>query len=751
MPPALFKEATAGGLEPHRVLLGEIHRLKVVAEEWTHLFPQAAPQGRHWLGVLEKIQDHLAGEPCRLAVVGTVKSGKSTLINALVGRDLLKRGAGIVTAIITRVQPGPESRAVLIFKDWGEINGEINQSLGLFPSPRLQGRTTPLDLKIAGDRELLAQVLSEADAAATWPGGSLDQSYILLKSYLEGYDLAAPLIPAGGRLELDGEALVRHQEMVSREATAVYLKDVLLTVPFPWEISNVEWGDCQGSDSPMPQHLAQVLQYLFKTDLALYVISSRVGLRQADFQFLGELKRMGLAAHTRFILNLDLGEHRDYEEVIALKDRLSQDLQAYYPGGHLYAFSALQRLFRRKLARGETLAPREAALFSAWEADQAAASFSAEESDRFEDETQAALKDRLSRHLGGSSLAQVRMVAQGLRERLTLTRDLMVRDQAALEEVAARIQSRCQPLADSFPSLRQTLEGAALGLKKELKNRVSSQMDPKYGPVGSSLLGFMRSYEPDWEKLPVPEGPGALRPALYHLFQEFHQDLARFVAGQLNVAVWEFIQAQEEWLRKELAQVWTPLLISLQEALSLYYREIAALGLEAAAPTLTVYPSPRPKDLEVPLLEVHLNPGWRLTGEAWVQTGVGWLRRVFQALKKKMSKGAAADPKKELIRNLSQALKAIKEWMAEALRELLLDYGERLKFQYFSPLVDHWLTEQESGLKNTLGSLVADFKGLAEDMRQKEAGGEAHRRRLEEMVQTVLSSENKLAELGGGR
>ncbi|MDY6910087.1 MAG: dynamin family protein, partial [Thermodesulfobacteriota bacterium] len=40
----------------------------------------------------------------RIAVVGSVKSGKSTLINAVLGTDLLKRGAGIITAFITRIR-----------------------------------------------------------------------------------------------------------------------------------------------------------------------------------------------------------------------------------------------------------------------------------------------------------------------------------------------------------------------------------------------------------------------------------------------------------------------------------------------------------------------------------------------------------------------------------------------------------------------------------------------------------------------
>ena len=137
-------------------------------------FPRRRPRAEHWLKVLGQVQAHVSEDTCRLAVVGAVKSGKSTMINALVGQDLLRRGAGILTAMITRVQPGPEPRAVLQFKEWGEINGEIHRALGLLPNPRLLERAAPLDLKQAADRELLAQVLAEAreprplDRTAAW-------------------------------------------------------------------------------------------------------------------------------------------------------------------------------------------------------------------------------------------------------------------------------------------------------------------------------------------------------------------------------------------------------------------------------------------------------------------------------------------------------------------------------------------------------------------------------------------------------
>jgi hypothetical protein len=733
--------------QPQEALILEIAHLQDLAGEWTRLFPQAAAQGEHWLKVLSQVQAHVSEDICRLAVVGAVKSGKSTAINALLGQDLLKRGAGILTAMITRIQPGPETKAVLKFKDWPEINGEINRALGMLPVPGLRERSAPLDLRQAADRELLFLVLSEAQKEEIWSAGSLDSNYLLLKSYLEGYNQVQELRPADHVLSLSGPELARHREMVTREATAVYLRDVLLTIPFPWTATGVELGDCQGSDSPIPQHLAQVLAYLVKCDLGLYVISSRVGLRQADFQFLGELKRMGLVPHVLFLLNLDLGEHESLEAVQRLRDRVAQELAPWQPDSRVYAFSALKLLLDRRRARGEALDQREAGLLSVWAMDQAATKFSEEEVARFQGDLQKAIQTLQGRRLAGGSLSQVQMVARGIREQLELTQGLLSQDLEALKKVESHLQARRQPLESTLASLDQTLDGAGLHLKKALKNRVNSVMDRRSGKVGAALTGFIRDYEPNWDRLLLPEVPITFRPALYQLFQECVKELIHYVTAESNVSLVEFIREQEDWLRGELTRVETPLLLSLQDALTLYYREIEALGFSSTPPALEMAANPRPSGLEVPLVNLQLDPGWWLDAEAWVRSGAGFLERPWEALKRRLGLGAAMEPRQQLLRDLGRALKSIKNWLQEQVKVQLIDYGERLKFQYFLPLVDQWLQQQETGLANTMRSLLTDLEGVAGAMHLEEEERSARRRRLEELLPQVKQIEVLLDEM----
>jgi hypothetical protein len=733
--------------QPQEALFQEIARLQEMAREWARLFPQAASRAEHWLKVLAEVQAHAAGDICRLAVVGAVKSGKSTAINALLGQDLLKRGAGILTAMITRIQYGPQPEAVLKFKDWEEVNGEINRALGLLPLPGVREPLGSLDLRQAGDRELLAQVVAAAEKEEIWSAGSLDPNYLLLKSYLEGYGQFQELGPSSGPLSLAGGDLGRHRELVTREATAVYLKDALLTVSFPWAGTGVEFGDCQGSDSPIPQHLAQVLAYLVKCDLVLYVISSRIGLRQADFQFLGELARMGLMPHLLVVLNLDLGEHESLEEVRRLRDRVAREMSPWQPEPRVYAFSALKLLLEQRRRRGENLEKREAGLLAVWAVDPDAAKFSEAEAARFQGDLQAAIHTLQGRRLAGASLSHVQMVARGLREQLELTRGLLSKDLDALKTVECRLKARRQPLEDTVASLRQTLEGAGIHLKKTLKDRVDSVMDRRYGKVGSAVSAIIRDYEPNWDRLLPPEGSRTFRPALYQLFQEFVKDLALYVTGEANVSLVEFIREQEDWLQAELARVEAPLLLSLQEALTLYYREMESLGFPAAAPALETAAAPRPSGLEVPLLDLQLQPGWWLDAEVWVRSGAGFLERYWEVLKKRLGLGGKMDPRAQLLRDLARSLKAIKKWLLEQVKVQLIDYEERLKFRYFLPLVDHWRQERQTALADAMTSLLTGLEGMAGAMQLAEEERTARQRRLEELIPQAWRSERVLEEM----
>ncbi|MCG2773419.1 MAG: hypothetical protein L6277_15195 [Desulfobacterales bacterium] len=206
----------------------------------------------------------------------------------------------------------------------------------------------------------------------------------------------------------------------------------------------------------------------------------------------------------------------------------------------------------------------------------------------------------------------------------------------------------------------------------------------------------------------------------------------------------EFIREQEEWLRQELARLWQPLFLTLQEALSLYYREIADLGLAASAPTLEAAAVARPQGLEISLLNLEVAPDWRFAREVWVASGMGILGRARDAIKRRLKLAGEVDPRKQLLRDLGRALDALKAWLGSELEGQLLNYREGLKFQFFFPLVDQWLKLQEAGLEDTLGSLLGSLSGAAEAMHLAEAERTDRSRRLDQLIPLARRIEARL-------
>ena len=91
----------------------------------------------------------------------------------------------------------------------------------------------------------------------------------------------------------------------------------------------------------------------------------------------------------------------------------------------------------------------------------------------------------------------------------------------------------------------------------------------------------------------------------------------------------------------------------------------------------------------------------------------------------------------------------MKERVREEAKMNLVDFGERLKFQYLFPLVDGLGAGLEAHLDDLLKSLLADLEGVMAAMRQAGEGQESRRQSLEALAQRVKAVDQELSRLGG--
>lgn len=106
------------------------HRVATLCDEIV------ARVGPHAGGQAVQVRDRLS-EPLRVAIAGRLKAGKSTLVNALIGRRVAPTAVGECTRVVTRFRYGPADRVDVVRRDGTRSSlplgddGMIPQRLGV--------------------------------------------------------------------------------------------------------------------------------------------------------------------------------------------------------------------------------------------------------------------------------------------------------------------------------------------------------------------------------------------------------------------------------------------------------------------------------------------------------------------------------------------------------------------------------------------------------------------------------------------
>ena len=196
-----------------------------------------------------------------------------------------------MTAVVTRIRRSDRLSAKLYFKAWDQINADIQKAMALLPPDK---EAADFDIRRSADRAKLYEILSGLDTEMLVADGLRHPASALPIHYLKGYDRVCSLVGPDREVhEYDADGFVEHRKFAGDDDLAVYLEDMLLEIDSDWDFG-IEIADCQGSDSPNPLHLARVQDYLLRAHFLVYVISSRTGLRQADFKLLSMIREMGI-------------------------------------------------------------------------------------------------------------------------------------------------------------------------------------------------------------------------------------------------------------------------------------------------------------------------------------------------------------------------------------------------------------------------------------------------------------------------
>ena len=662
------------------------------------------------------IEQQLTEDTIRVAVVGPIKSGKSSFSNAVLGGDYLKRGAGVVTSFVTRVHSGESLKAELQFKTWDEINADIAQALVLFPTLDWHTKGSGFDIRQDDDREALQQALASLNPEQLLSRDARNANSVLLSSYLQGYERVREIISSSHEtICYAADRFPEHRDFAGDDALAVYLRDILLEIDSPHLKRNVELADCQGSDSPNPLHLAMIQDYLLQTHLLVYVISSRTGLRRADIRFLSIIKKMGIIDSMLFILNADFSEHATLADLQQLERKVADELALLRPAPEIYTLSALLNLFR---ACPDELTEKDRQRLAQWEQDTALREYSDRETDRFLADLQAKLVNESLALLLRNHVERLLVMTADLNAMVGVKRELLMADGNKALDIVAKIMRNQDQMARIRSVIKSTLEGSIRKIRKELRSEVDRFFDPRSAETMRSLVDFIRNYSvPSWQEHLQNLTSSGFPNTLYHVYQEFKQALDGHIAESVNPEIFHFVREREQRIVEYMHEVAGPYGAMVQDAVSDFKATAEELGIpcpvesvnqRATLPGLETIR--QVSCLKLPSASASMRYSAKVKTEAVMHLGAYKVLRGFRRLIRK----PLPNDRQEEIKALKAGVARMKKETERSILFHLKDYRENIKFRYIFQMVESAATQISDTLLDRFQTYEDDLTQMAE-------------------------------------
>jgi GTPase SAR1 family protein len=710
--------------------------------------PGASDSGvNQWESVCSGIEKQMAEDVIRVAVVGPIKSGKSTFINSIFKSDYLKRGAGVVTSIVTRIRSGPYLKAILYFKSWDEVNSEIEQALTLFPGREAPSEKDRFDIRREKDRTALKQGLQSLHSDILIANGSRNISSILLESYLNGYETVKDILASESMSKAyEDDQFDAQKSFSGSDSLAVYLKDIQLQINSPFIDSNIEIADCQGSDSPNPLHLAMIQDYLLRTHFIVYVISSRTGLRQADVRFLSIIKQMGIIDNILFVINCDFSEHESMEDLMTLVEKTRSGLSLIKPDPSIHTLSSLYNLFK---SSDKAISAKDALRLAQWEAEKDLVSLSDKETLRFNTE----LRDKLSRErytlLLKNNIERLGLIAIGLENWSRIHQTILDRDAQGVEDVLKKIEYHHKQMDQIRSLVKSTLDGSSGKIKLELKQDVDRFFDTRHGTVMQNIKEYIRNFQVDFKAYEDVLAASSFTDTLFLIFQDFKAALDSYVAESVNPKIIKFIRDEEAKASAYLASVGEPYEAMITEAISGYRGTMDRLGIPllerqgVERATENFKAKGLRSDLKLPPIAATMRYSARIKTEAVVRLGFYSIVGIFNKLLKKKANGQD----RQKINALKDSIKRMKRETERSVALHFKDYQENIKFQYIFKMTDAMSNQLYEVLLEQFRSYATNVSRAIEQVKEHHVDKAAARDMLKRIETQSTSYTEKIVRL----
>ena len=705
---------------------------------------------KDWERICAEIKAQISGDMFHVAVVGAIKSGKSTLVNCLFQGDYLKRGAGIITSFITKVRKGKSLRATLKLKSQKEINTEIEKAISnIFLYESRFKEVLPFDIRDGQKVQNVFNMVKGLDLDLLLKNGTQDVHYLTLSHYLKGYTHLRSIISDKERIMVyEGKDFEEHKKFVSDDNLSIYLKDIVVEIDGGIIDESIEIADCQGSDSPNPLHILMVQEYLLSSQLIIYVISSRIGIREADIRFLHTIKRMGMMDEVIFVINFDFDEHKSIQDLLAIVDETRDQLSLFRPEPCIFTFSALFNLLNEMEGRGggAGLTDKERSRLYQWRNEKDFVKLSNTETAKFLDYLKEILSDQRYSIFIKSWLERLYLISSDIRDWLSFNINMISGDKASYKELIQRLRDQKLRLKKTRFLLKDTIEGSSQKLKERMKRDIDQFFDKK-GKILNSLRQFTAQFQIAYHGYMDILQKANISHALYIIFREYKRSMDIFIVRSINPLIMKFLKELDKKIENGFISIIEPYQEMLGGIISEFRSNSNELSNIYFTKIINLELVKREYNIRPPSIIAALEYSPLLTPEIIVRFG---LYKFLNFVKKAIKKGDS-DSIGERVRALEHGLNKIKRQTLDSLMFNIANYKENLKYQYAFSLIDSCKEYVINSVNTQLKYSFDTFLTMEEELEKHQFDREFLIKELTDMkdeLDQVLSHIEKLGNSG---
>lgn len=268
------------------MIAAESLRSGVLASARQRLF-ELLEESRHVARILEatSVESTLAGLAAKLeqdqfyfAVVGQFKRGKSSLLNALIGADVLPAGLLPLTSVVTLLRYGQRPRALVVYRS-GVREEVAIAALGEFVTERENPK----------NRKGVAYVEVEYPAPLLRLGATLVDTPGIASIHTHNTGAAYDFLP-----KVDAAVFVTSPESPLTQAESQYLKDLLAETPRVFVVLNKSDTISAAERDELQAFVRSHLPDGLRQDGLLFAVSARMALEARRAGDDAALERSGL-------------------------------------------------------------------------------------------------------------------------------------------------------------------------------------------------------------------------------------------------------------------------------------------------------------------------------------------------------------------------------------------------------------------------------------------------------------------------